>query len=406
MKIHFLIVFLFFVHCLKAQVNGLENNSNSISNSNAINASPPQMESEEYEIPALQEDLEEMSIEQKDSETRKSIQTTKFENETNKNLTSSDNQSSVLELSNKMNEILIDVKFNNTRKSPTTDQLKKMDKIIQQYKEINDQSFEYNYYSYLVSNYDVEKIDFLKNAEKIKPQNTDVQIQLAAYYLIKDIRDSSAYYLQKLVDVQRIDSVALEYAKDLLSSVSENGILITHGFDDSYACAYLQKVQNFRNDVVLLPFEFFQSTYFSNHLNQNIVENNVNQIIDNEYFKIFVLNNKNNNLHLSLSFPKEYIIKISEPIYIKGLSFVFNNNDNQLISDNINFYNSISKSFINNAITEKAKQFSVNYLPVLFFLKEYHTSIGNLVVVSELDDLINKISIQSNKYDIIQQIKK
>ena len=406
MKLHFLILFLVFVHCLKAQVNGLENNSNSISNSNTLISSPPQMESKEYEIPALQEDIEEKSIEQKDTETRKSIQNSKFENETDKKLKSDDEESSVLELSNKMNEILIDVKFNNTRKSPTADQLKKMDKIIQQYKEINDHSFEYNYYSYLVGNYDVEKIEFLKNAEKIKPQNTDVQIQLAAYYLIKEIPDSSAYYLQKLVDVQRIDSVALEYGKDLLSSVSENGILLTHGFDDSYACAYLQKVQNFRNDVVLIPFEFFQSTYFSNHLNQNIVENNVNQIIDNEYFKIFVLNNKNNNLHLSLSFPKEYIIKISEPIYIKGLSFVFNNNDNQLIGENINFYNSISKSLINNAITEKAKQFSVNYLPVLFFLKEYHNSMGNLELLLELDDLINKISIQSNKYDIIQQIKK
>lgn len=402
MKIHFLFLFLFFVECLKAQVNGLENNSNS----NTLITSPPQMELKEYEIPALQEDLEEKSIEQKDTETRKSIQNTKFENENDKKLKSSDKESSVLELSNRMNDILIDVKFNNTRKSPTADQLKKMDNIIQQYKEINDHSFEYNYYSYLVGNYDVEKIDFLKNAEKIKPQNTDVQIQLAAYYLIKDIPDSSANYLQKLVDVQRIDSVALEYAKDLLASVSENGILLTHGFDDSYACAYLQKVQNFRNDVVLLPFEFFQSTYFSNHLNQNIVKNNSNQIIDNEYFKIFVSNNKNNNLHLSLSFPKEYIIKISEPIYIKGLSFVFNNIDNQLIGENINFYNSISKSFINNAITEKAKQFSVNYLPVLFFLKEYHNSMGNLELVLELDDLINKISVQSNKYDIIQQIKK
>jgi len=402
MKIHFLFLFLFFVHCLKAQVNGLENNSNS----NTLITSPPQMELKEYEIPALQEDLEELSIEQKDTETRKSIQNTKFENENDKKLKSSDKESSVLELSNRMNEILIDVKFNNTRKSPTADQLKKMDKIIQQYKEINDHSFEYNYYSYLVGNYDVEKIDFLKNAEKIKPQNTDVQIQLAAYYLIKDMPDSSAYYLQKLVDVQRIDSVALEYAKDLLASVSENGVLLTHGFDDSYACAYLQKVQNFRNDVVLLPFEFFQSTYFLNHLNPKILENNTSQIIDNEYFKIFVLNNKNNNLHLSLSFPKEYILKISEPIYIKGLSFVFNNDDNQLIGENINFYNSISKSLINNAITEKAKQFSVNYLPVLFFLKEYHNSMGNLELVLELEDLINKISIQSNKYDIIQQIKK
>ncbi len=406
MKIHFLILFLFFVNCLKGQVNGLENNSNSISNSNTLITSPPQMETKEYEIPAVQEDIEEKSFEQKETEPRKSIQNSKFENETDKKLKSGYEESSVLELSNKMNEILIDVKFNNTRKSPTSDQLKKMNKIIQQYKEINDHSFEYNYYSYLIGNYDVEKFHFLKNAEKIKPQNTDVQIQLAAYYLIKDIPDSSAYYLQKLVDVQRIDSVALEYGKDLLSSVSENGVLLTHGFDDSYACAYLQKVHNFRNDVVLLPFEFFQSTYFSNHLSQNIVENNLNQIIDNEYFKIFVLNNKNNNLHLSLSFPKEYILKISEPIYIKGLSFVFNNNDNQLITENINFYNSISKSIINNAITEKAKQFSVNYLPVLFFLKEYHNSLGNFELVLELDDLINKISIQSNKYNLIEQIKK
>mgnify|MGYP000991436843 CR=1 FL=1 len=40
----------------------------------------------------------------------------------------------------------------------------------------------------------------------------------------------------------------------LMKELDKLGYL-THGFDDSYACAYLQKVQNFRNDEMFLKFE-------------------------------------------------------------------------------------------------------------------------------------------------------
>jgi hypothetical protein len=305
-----------------------------------------------------------------------------------------------------MDDLLFDIKFNNTRKTPTAEQNQKMNNLVKQYEKINNQSFEYNYFTYIAGNYDVEKIEYLKSAEALKPQNTDVQIQLAAYYFIKDKPDSAAIYFQKLVEVNRIDSTALIYGRDLLSSVSDNGVLFTHGFDDSYACAYLQKVENFRNDVTLLPFEFFQSTFFMNRIKGLNVYFKSNKIVDNEYFNTILLNNKNKNIHISVSFPKDYILLIDYPIYTKGLTFILENNKNELINRNIDFYESISKNLMLNANSDKSKQLSVNYLPMLFLLKDYYEEAENVSKVMELDELINKIAIQSGKNEKIEQLKK
>ncbi len=405
MKFPFLFTFLVAVHSSIAQVNGLENNSNS----NTLNSSPSLNELREVEIQTIQEDVEIHTIEgYQDKDINKLKEgsaggSISDESKTIKHLTS---KAEIADLTIRMEDILNAIKYNNTRKTPTADQNQKMNNLVKQYEKINSQSFEYNYYTYKAGNYDVEKIDYLRRAEALKPQNTDVQIQLAAYYFIKDDTDSAAMYLQKLVDVNRIDSTALNYGKDLLASVSENGVLFTHGFDDSYACAYLQKAENYRNDVTLLPFEFFQSAFFLNRIKEVNTEFKSINIIDNEYFNNLLLNNKNKNIHISLSFPKDYILLFEFPIYIKGLTFVIENIQNELINRNIDFYESTAKNLMINANSDKAKQLSVNYLPMLFLLKDYYEESENVSKVMELDGLINKIAIQSGKNEKIEQLKK
>ncbi len=407
MKFPFLVVFLLSVRMLNAQVNGTEINSNS----NSSNNSPSIIELNEVEIPAIQEDIElqPQIIQENKNKDLKKQEKVRLDNTiaNDKEMTGSQGPNAdIIDLSIKMDELLNDIKFSNSRKSPTYEQALKMENIVNQYENFNNQSFEFNYFNYIAGNYNVDKVDYLKKAEAIKPQNTDVQIQLAAYYFIKDISDSSALYLQKLVDVNRIDSTALIYAQDLLTSVSQDGYLFTHGFDDSYACAYLQKVENYRNDVTLLPYEFFQSSHFVNRFKNLEILNYENQIVDNEYLKNIVVNNKNKKIHISISFPKEYFYLFQENIYTKGLTFVLDNNENELIADNLNFYQTISKELINNAISEKAKRYSLNYLPVLFYLKDYFESNQDKLAIEEIDKMINQIAVQSNKYNQIKKLKR
>jgi hypothetical protein len=165
-------------------------------------------------------------------------------------------------------------------------------------------------------------------------------------------------------------------------------------------------VENYRNDVTLLPFEFFQSAFFMNRIKGLNVDFKSNKIVDNEYFNTILLNNKNKNIHISVSFPKDYILLFDYPIYTKGLTFILENNKNELINRNIDFYESISKNLMLNANSDKSKQLSVNYLPMLFLLKDYYEEAENVSKVMELDELINKIAIQSGKNEKIEQLKK
>jgi hypothetical protein len=284
-----------------------------------------------------------------------------------------------------------------TQRSPTVAQQNEMIQVINEYEKKAANSFEFHYFKYIAGNYNVNLISHLKEAEKLKPKNVDVQVQLAAYHFIKKEDKKLIENLEFLRKSNKIETELLVYATDLLESVSTNGTLLTHGFDDSYSVLYLQKVLKKRQDVKLISLDFMQSEYYRNSLESDNYVIPKNPIIDIYFLESFCKENESKNLQLSLTFPKPYLNQIASQLNVLGLTFFYSNGIEKLAEKNEKIYDKIDKSKLNTFTSEKAKRLSSNYLPLLLSLKSDYELKNKQEKIKEINGLIDKIKVQSKK---------
>ncbi len=283
-----------------------------------------------------------------------------------------------------------------TQRSPTYQQQTEMQNVVNQYKKTAPNSFEYHFYKYVAGNYNVGLIEDLNEAFKLNPKNVDVQIQYAAYNFIKNDHENLKQNLDFLLENKKIEKELLIYAKHLLESVPTSGILLTHGFDDTYSALYVQNNLNIRPDVQLISMDFMQSEYYRNSLKSIGFSFPIFLNIDVNFFKSFCELNKTKNLQISMTFPKPYLQEIESNISVLGLTLIYGENPINLAERNETYFNEMENSkMIANFSTVKMKKLSSNYLPLLLSLKKEYEIQENKAKVLEMNKLIDKIKFQA-----------
>jgi hypothetical protein len=294
-----------------------------------------------------------------------------------------------------------------TQKTPTADKQSKMDETVDYLQSAAPESFEYHFFNYLAGNYDVSRFASLQKAYQLQSYNQEVQLQMAAYYWITGNKSKTLEFLNLLVKSNRISLETIQYSKDILLSAQENGTLITHGIDDTYGCLYLQLNENLRTDVTLISLDFLQSEAYQSNLKLKGYSIQNSKLIDVNYLKKFTTDNENKLISISLTTPKEYFQSIQEQLYVVGLAFEFHSQSFNNYYKNEYLWNEVlEKKVANSAQSEKAKSLSSNYLLMLLQLRDVYINQKENQKVKEIDKEIDKISIQSKKYEQVQKIKK
>lgn len=294
-----------------------------------------------------------------------------------------------------------------TQRSPSAAQQSQMNQVVDDLEQNAPESFEYHYFKYVAGNYNVSLVDDLKKAESLRPQNSDVQIQLAAYHIIMNDAKNAQVYLDKLIKSTRLSQEALDYAEDLLKSAPDKGTLITHGFDDSYACYYLQTMKKIRTDVRLISLDFLQSEKYRTDLKTAAYILPEKVLIDVDYLKEFCQKNESKGLAISMTTPKEYFLPIQQNLFAVALVFEYHKEltYNNFYRNDYLWNEELSKTLINKATTDKAKQLSANYLPMLLFLHKTYTESKEMDKVKEVDEAMDKVAVQCKKYDQVKKMK-
>lgn len=293
-----------------------------------------------------------------------------------------------------------------TSRSPSYQQQIQMDQAVNYFQENAPTSFEYHYFKYVAGNYNVDLFPDLEAAAKIRPENADVHVQMAGYFMIKNQVDTALIYLNKLLESDRLTDNVVAYSGDILRSVPENGTLITHGFDDSYGSYYAINEQGIRTDVTLISLDFLQSEAYRKDLKSKGYILPASNIVDVNYLTNFCALNVDKNLSISLTTPKEYFQAIQDKLYIVGLVFEYHTSEFDNFSRNDYLWNeSLEKSVISNPVDEKGKQLSANYLPMLLHLRRVYDVTGEREKLKEVDEVSDQVGVQCRKYEQVQKVK-
>ena len=297
--------------------------------------------------------------------------------------------------------------YQRSQRSPSYNQQVEMDKAVDYFQQNSPNSFEYHYFSYTAGNYNVSLYNHLVEAERLRPNNSDVHVQLAAYHMIKEEKKQAIAYCDQLIASNRLTNDVLKYAEDILVSTPKNGTLITHGFDDSYGVWYVQNVKNIRTDVRLVSLDFLQSKEYRNRLASKGYSLPKSTSIDVNYFKEFCQLNSGKGIAVSMTTPKEYFKPVLNEMYTTGLVFEYHSSEFKNFNRNVELWEKLLKKYlVENAADEKAKQLSANYLPMLLQMRKVYHQQGDIKKVLELDVAIDKIGVQCKKYDRVQDLKK
>lgn len=284
-----------------------------------------------------------------------------------------------------------------TQRSPSPEQQKEMNNTVSYYGQHAPNSFEYHYFKYIAGNYNVSLVSDLLEAQKIKPNNVDVHVQLAAYHFIKEENAELKKELEFLLKNKKLEGEVLTYATDILNSVEKDGTLMTHGFDDTYSVMYLQKVKKIRSDVRLVSADFLQSEHYRANLAKLGYQLPAGTVIDVAYVREFCRLNTGKNLQLSMTFPKPYLKEIVNDLQILGLTFAYKKTTQDIYEKNQRFYlDKLDAGKVTKYKTDKCKKLSSNYLPFLMSLEEGYEKDKNKEQLKEIQGLISKIKTQAN----------
>lgn len=387
------------------QVNGQEPVINTNSTTNSI--SIPASEKEEYQDTTI---LEIQKVESKSSSKKAKVTSDKddrnaapesYKQEINKE------SGTVKSASNTFTLTKQQAASQRTQRSPSVSQQQQMDDLVKMLEKSAPESFEFHYFKYVAGNYNVALIEHLKKAETLRPTNSDVHIQMAAYYLIINDSKNALIYLEKLVLSTRLNADVIDYAEDLLKSAPENGTLITHGMDDSYATMYVQLSKKIRSDVKWISLDFLQSEQYRESLKGEGYKLPTRTIVDVQYLQEFCINNSVKNIAISMTTPKEYLTTIQQNLFVVGLVFEYHTDltFNNFYKNDYLWNEVLVKKLINNATNDKAKQLSSNYLPMLLHLRKVYEQTGEKVKLEKIDKELDKVAVQCKKYDQVQKLK-
>lgn len=290
------------------------------------------------------------------------------------------------------------------QKNPTALQQRKMNDFVERNRQEDASGFEYNLSVFMAGNYDLSKKDFLENAKAIQPKNQHVLIQSVGVSYILNDQTTLIADLKELTKQGVWNTDDFSYAKDVLASVPSNGILITHGINDSYPIIHLQRIEKYRSDVRVIPMHLLQSNAFRQQLSNEDLSVSETSQINAEYLKELCAENQTSAIYLSLTIPQTYFASIERQLYPVGLTFRYANTAFQNSELNTKLWTALNKGVIAKNKSQMGKQLSTNYLPLLLNLYTYYKAENNTKLVGEVKNSIRQIGENIGNTNLMKEL--
>lgn len=290
------------------------------------------------------------------------------------------------------------------QKNPTVQQQRKMNDFVEKNRQEDASGFDYNLSVFMAGNYDLSKKEFLERAKVLQPKNQSALLQSVGVSYILNDQSTLLTDLKELTKQNVWNTDDFSYAKDVLTSIPANGILITHGINDSYPIIHLQRIEKYRSDVRVIPMHLLQSSAFRQQLsNEDLSVPETNQV-NAQYLKEFCTLNQRSAIYLSLTIPQAYFADIERQLYPVGLTFRYSAAVFQNSELNTKLWTSMNKGVIAKNKSQIGKQLSANYLPVLLNLYSYYKAENNVKLVGDVKNSIRQIGENIGNTNLMSEL--
>lgn len=290
------------------------------------------------------------------------------------------------------------------QKNPTTQQQRQMNELVKLIEHENANSFEYNLSTFMAGNFDVTKKHYLDAAKEMQPTNRQLLFQSVGTYFIVQDKKTVAADLKALKKQNTWSVNEYAYAKDVLKSLPPNAVLITNGFNDTYPILTIQLVENYRNDVTLIPLFLLQSEKFQKSIKADQIIQSNNQLINEKFLSAFLHKNNYKQTFIALTVPTSFFTKLASQLYPVGLTFEYSTTtvNNSMINQQL--WGKLDKVIISEHTNTTEKQLSANYLPLLINLFEYYKAENNSKELTEIKTTIKQIGKNIGKENLINEL--
>lgn len=193
-------------------------------------------------------------------------------------------------------------------------------------------TFEGNYIMYWNGKLGQNDEKYLIKAFEFRPEDPRVLLD----YLIKSEldRDTATFskVAKKLYEINRMPSGALNWAYNVLTEVSENGIVFTAGDNDTYALWIVQEAMNYRKDVTVINTYMIQVDDYRAKLFKEKglapLEMDKKNPGSTAFFKHIFENNAKIPVHVSTSASGQFTdTTITDNLYLTGLTYIYSLED-------------------------------------------------------------------------------
>jgi hypothetical protein len=299
-----------------------------------------------------------------------------------------------------------------SRRSASEYEQMNMDNSVQYYKAMLPDAFETHFFAYLAGHYNTDLYPELQAAAELKPEDTEVKKQLAAYHIINNDAQQAVPIIQELIDTGAVSSWKLLYANDLLVSGEPNSVIVLHGFDDMFATYFVQNNNAVRQDVQLLSLDFMQSATYRTNWTDGDLNLPESTVIDTAYLSELCRLNPEKPMQLSMTIPKDYFVGLRAKLYPVGLTFRYSEQP----VDNFQRNDALWSTEMNKDLVDPIKIVSTayrppdgwyaNYLPMLLVLRQQYIALDRTEDVKRIDSEIDIIARNTNRPDLIKKYKK
>lgn len=240
--------------------------------------------------------------------------------------------------------------------------------------------------------------NYLREAAAMRPVALELYPEMVCMHTIHGEQKQANEFARKMWEANYFSQQIIDYNRNVLQSIEKNGILITHGFADTYPIHALQAGKGVRKDVTLICLEWTGSATYLKQISQATGADLIG--LEGKPYAILsrLLSTRDQNIYCSLTIPPDELRPWSEQLFCTGLAMKFSkvplNNIDQLRD---NWENRFSKTSIT-----KSEALNRNYVIPLSLLYSYYKSSGKTAAMKEVREMALELGLQHGIQNAIE----